>query len=877
MTGFRFTLRLAGRELARQHRRLALMVLCLAAGFAALFATTGFQARVLAGLRAESRDLLGADLALSSRGLLPAGAWEQIQGMPGLAGATLVYDFPSMASTGLPPGGASTGLPPGGTSTGLPPGGQSFARLVEVRAVQGPYPLAGRLETVPPRDSGEPWGVLVEAALAQAWGLAPGRPDLAPEALLAQHRGLRLGDGVVPVQAVVGADDSRQAAAFALGPRVYLGLATARRLGLVTPRARLSGRILAVLQPGADLARARAWCEATLLQDWRLRLQTHEEAAPALAQPIRNINRFIGQLGLFTLFLAALGAWAILAGYLKGREQDAAILRCLGAPPGAPATAYALVAAACAVAAMVLGWGAALLAGRTLPRLLGDLMPAVLARGPAALPPLGPAAAAALMLALVTVPMLARLRERAPLAALRGTEPAAGSATRRGLDWACGLAAAGGAVALILDQAPSRAVGAATAAGMALLFLALYGCFRLALRLLRRAAERLPLALKLALGQLGARPALGALLMAVIGLAVFLVLAVQLVKDDLVRPLAAQHGAGRRPNLFCIDVQPDQIGPLRDLLRLRCGREPLASPVVRARLQAIAGRPVEELPPGPEGPERAQSLRTREQNLTWRTRLSDSETVTAGAFWPEAGPDRAEVSLEQGFARAIGAAVGDELTFDAQGFPLQARVTSLRKVTWISFQPNFFIVCHPSLLAGLPATWIVAAELDSAEARAALQREVAAAWPNVTVLDVGEVVARIGRVLDLVERVARVLAGLMAGSALLVLSASLAALRLARARDLALLRTLGAGPGTLLASLAWEFLLLGGVSALVAGGLAWFLARAYSVRVLELEAGPGFGPALALALLAAALTAAVGLLGSLRALRARPMEVLREE
>ena len=138
-------------------------------------------------------------------------------------------------------------------------------------------------------------------------------------------------------------------------------------------------------------------------------------------------------------------------------------------------------------------------------------------------------------------------------------------------------------------------------------------------------------------------------------------------------------------------------------------------------------------------------------------------------------------------------------------------------------------------------------------------------------------VARVGRVLDLVAGVTRALAALMLVSALLVLAASLMAERLGRQRDLALLRALGAGHRTLLASLAWEFLLLGGSAALGSGLLAWTLAQAYSRRVLELEARPDPRAALLLVLLAAALTAAVGLLGSLRALQAKPMDVLRGE
>jgi len=844
LTGF--VLRSALRELRNQAGRLLLIALCIATGFAAFFATYGFSGRVLEGIASESRAMLGADLVVTARGAMPEAALERAKTVKGAR--CLVSDFPTMTSTG--------------------PVADTVSRLVEVRSIEAGYPLAGRLQVEPARGGGEPWGVLVDPGLAQAWGLRPAAPGMTEEQLLEQRRGLRLGDGVVPVQGIVGQDDTRQATAFALGPRLYLGAATARRVGLLSPRARYSTRLLLNLEPGASPARAAERLRTALPRG--LRIQTHEEAATALAQPIRNTNLFIRQLGLFTLLLSCLGAWAILAAYLKGREKDAAILRCLGAPPGAPAAIFALIAAVLVALALVLGLAAGSAAARVLPGLLGDLIPQAIRQGKAPALPVAETAAAVLMLVLVTVPTLARLRNVSPLLLLRDGPEVKG---RQVLARVCGAGAGILACALVVLNAPTPRVGFATAAGMAALFGVLLAAFRLLLFLYRRGAATLPLPLKLALGQMGARPALGSLLMSVIGLSVFLVLATQFVKDDLVRPLASRKGDGKRANLFFVDVQRDQVEAMRSLARSASGFEPMDAPMVRARLTGIAGHPVED------GGGEARSMQRREQNLTWRSRLRESETVTKGAFWPDdtlpgAAP-RNELSLEEGFARQIGAKLGDELVFDVAGTEVRGRVTSLRHVVWQSFQINFFIVVHPSLLRGAPAVWIMAAEVDGAPARAALQNEAARRFPNISTIDVGEIVERVGKVLDLVGLVTRALSGLMLASALLVLAASLLAGRLGRQRDLALLRTLGASHGTLLASLAWEFLILGGSAAVSAGLLAWWLARAYSSRVLQLDVAPDPRTALPLVLLAAALTAAVGLAGSYRALQAKPMDVLR--
>lgn len=847
--GIAFEARTAWRELKGSWARLLLVSLCLAAGFAAFFATALFSARVLKGVRAESRAILGGDAALSVNGLFPDGLRERASALPGVEASTLLYDFATVAE------------------------GSGQARLVEVRAVEAGYPLAGRLVLVPagPLASG---GVLLERPLAEAWGLKPGDPAAT----------VRLGGRAFPVQALLALDESRQASAFALGPRVLMARADAEAAGLLTLRSRLSGRLILRYAPGADAKALEAQLRRLAAgEPQRVRVQSHEDAAAALARPLRNLNRFVQQLGVMTLLLSTLGAWAILSAYLGARARDAAILRCLGVGPGGPFRIYGLLVLMLLGLALLLGFGAGLAAAAAVPRLLGDLIPAALQGSALGWPPPMESALAVLLVLLLCLPALLALRDASPLGLLREGLDARAPGLLTGL---CLGAAALAAALLLVRSAPAPAVGWAMVAGLGALFLLLYGSARLLVWAFRRVGLRAPLPLRLGLGQLGAKPTLTGLLMAVMGLAVFLTLSAQLVKDDVVGPLQAQTSAAEKPNLFLMDVQPAQREGVLALLAKEGARAPLEAPIVRARLVSVAGRPVvdrrnaererDRIEARDRGEDRGENFRTREQNLTFRDRPGASEAVVAGRFWQPGGPPSDEVSLEEGFATAIGAKLGDGMVFDVQGQELRGRVTSLRKVRWQSFQPNFFIVLHPSLLRDAPALHLVAAEAD-AGARARIQNGLAKAFPNVTPIDVSEILGKVDRILQTVAIVTRVLAGLMIASALLVLAASLLAGRLGRARDLALLRTLGATDAVLLRSLAWEFALLGGTAALLSAALAWNLARLYVTRVLELDSSPSLVAALVLLLLAAALTAAVGLAGSVKALRLKPLEVLRGE
>ena len=55
--------------------------------------------------------------------------------------------------------------------------------------------------------------------------------------------------------------------------------------------------------------------------------------------------------------------------------------------------------------------------------------------------------------------------------------------------------------------------------------------------------------------------------------------------------------------------------------------------------------------------------------------------------------------------------MGDSLTFDGGGSPFSAKVTSIRKVDWDSFKPNFFVIGTPALLKSHPASWITSFHL----------------------------------------------------------------------------------------------------------------------------------------------------------------------
>jgi putative ABC transport system permease protein len=353
-----------------------------------------------------------------------------------------------------------------------------------------------------------------------------------------------------------------------------------------------------------------------------------------------------------------------------------------------------------------------------------------------------------------------------------------------------------------------------------------------------------------------------------LSLGLFALLLLTLVRDDLLESWRSQVPAGA-PNRFVINIQPDQVAAVRAFLTDQGVRDVVLYPMARARLVAIAGRPVS---PDDYEEDRARRLAEREFNLSAMAEPPPDNRIVAGRWW--ARGETQGFSVEAGIADTLGIRLGDVLDFDAGGLPLSGRVTSLRQVDWDSFRVNFFVVAPAGVLDALPRSHITSFYLPPA--RVGVLSGLVAAFPNVTVIDVEQVMAELRGLMDRVSGAVRTIFLFSLGTGLLVMLAALYARRDERAREIGIWRTLGASRATLRAALAAEFAVLGLLAGAVAAGAASLLAWVLATRVFDLPHAPdpwiwlaGLGGGLLL-VLATGLAATRGLLNQppLAAIRA---------
>ncbi len=772
-------LRLLRRELRAGEMRVLLLAIALAV--ASLTAVAFFSDRLGLALGREANTLLAADLALRADHPIPPDYAREARrlGLQGSASAA----FLSMAIQG------------------------EKSLLAGIKAVQPGYPLRGRLRIAP-----------APYAADAATDALPGPGEVWLDARAAAGLGAAVGDAVdlgqarFRVSAILTFEGERGGNFLALAPRVLIRDADLAATGLVQEGSRVTYRLL-LAGDAAAVEQYRAWAAPRLKHGEKL--EEVRDARPELRQTLDKAQRYLGLAAVLTVALAAAASHLALRRYVQRHHDQYALLRCFG---GSRRQLFSLYLAQLAGLGLLagglgafLGWLAQFGLGSLLQEVVRLPLPAPTWR-PALL---GLAAGLILLLAFALPPLLRLARTPVLRVLRRDLGPAPGGARAA---HALGLVLVAG---LILWQAGDVRLAALVGAGVAGVMLAAAALVQGLLRPLAHLARHLPPGPRL--GLLGLRRRAGETTRQAMALSLGLLalLLLTLVRGDLLEAWRNKIPAGA-PNRFVINIQPDQVAPVRDWLRQQGVGETTLYPMIRARLTAIDGRPV-RIEDYPEG--RARRLAEREFNLSELADLPTDNVLTAGRWWQPG--QREGFTVEADLAKTLNIRLGDRLDFDAGGLPSSARVDSLRTVEWDSFRPNFFVATPPGALTDLPRSYITAFHVPAE--RSAVLAGLASAFPNLTVIDVAQVMRELQ---GMTERVSLAVQGVFAfslGVGVLVMLAALYSRRQERAREIGLWRTLGARRATLRAALASELLLLGALAGAVAAGaaslLAWVLAR----------------------------------------------------
>lgn len=843
----RFFLRQLRRESRGSRARLVFFALCLAVGVAAVVAVAGFSATLRAGLRAEARDLMAADLKLSGSRPVPPEVEALLAAEPGVE-LTRVAELVTVVAA--PAGSAGAGR----------------SRVVELKAVDGRFPFYGELTLAPPRP--------LDELLAGRGAVAA--PELLERLGLAVGEQISVGGQLFTLTGTVLAEPDRLGSAFALGPRLFLSGASLAATRLAETGSRVRRALLVRLPEGATAERATALAarlRSALPEPAFFRVETFAEGQPELRRGVDRTERFLGIVALLSLLVGGVGVAQTVRAWLAARLDSIAVWKALGGRPRELALLYLGQTAALALAGSSLGAAVGVALERAVPALLGPLLPK--------LPPpafdfvavgRGLALGVGIALLFALPPLLAALRVPAARVLRRDVEPLPAG---RLLVALAALLLVAGVAAFAAFQARSLVQGALFAAGVAVTTLVLALGARGLVRLVRGLPRLgLPLPLRYGLSALGRPGSATVASIVALGLGAMVVVGMRTIESGLTGRLRSDLPTDA-PTAFLIDIQPTQWPGVRAEIE-RAGATRIDTvPVVMARLSEIDGQPVAALAEkaGGEGRERRWAF-TREQRLTYLEQLPADNEVVQGRLWSD--PQKAEVSVEEDFAGDLGLALGSRIVFDIQGVPVEVTVTSIRRVRWETFGINFFLVVEPGVLEKAPQLRIAAIRLP-AGGEQKLQDTLAAAYPNVTLFAIRDVLEKVAAVLDRIGLGVRFLGGFTALAGIAILAGGIAAGAALRGREVALVKSLGMTRAGVALLFATEAAIAGAIAGAIGAVAGTLLGAAVLERGMEIPYRLDLLPPLVAIAGAALLAVLAGLAASLRPLAVRPLEALRSE
>src|SRR5471032_3026893 len=787
-------LQYALRELRGGLRGFYVFIACIALGSMAIAGVGSLAAGLADGLAREGRVILGGDLSFTL--IQREAAPPELKFLDSQGKVSSAATLRAMARTP-----------------------DCKATLVELKAVDGVYPLFGEVKLDPP-------GPLADA-LAQRDGVFGAAADATLLARLGVKPGARLtiGNAAFEIRAALASEPDKLAAGIGFGPRLLVSGDALRATGLLQPGSlvRWSYRLRLPQSVDAAVAAVTAQARAQLPEaGWDIRNRTN--VSPQLERNVERFTQFLTIVGLTALLVGGVGVGNAVKSHLDRRREVIATMKALGASGRRVFAVYLTQVLLLALIGGVIGVA------------LGAILPYAIAWTFGAIIPLPFVPAmhpAELVLALIYGLLTALAFALWPLG--RAHDVPVGALFRDGvasqprrprtiyvaLTAAAVIALASVAVLLAYD----RRVAIIYVGVAALVFVALRFVATLLMWAARHAPRARSTVLRLAVANIHRPSALTPTIVLSLGLGIALLVTVIEIDGNLRQQFAAELPA-KAPSFYFLDIPSDQAARFETYVR---GQAPGATldevPMLRGRIISANGVPAENLKPKDDAAWVLQS----DRGITYGGEIPVGSRLVEGQWWAADYNGPALVSFEKKIADGLGLKLGDPIVVNVLGRNITTTIANMRTVDWQSLGINFVMVFSPNAFRGAPATHLATLTYPDGSTptqEGAIIRSVADTFPMVTTVRVKEALESVGAIIANMVLAIRGASAITLLAAALVLGGALAAGHRHKVYDAVILKTLGATRPRLLAAYTIEYLLLGGATALfgvLAGSLAGWL------------------------------------------------------
>jgi putative ABC transport system permease protein len=830
---------MAWRDARPQWKRMILYILSVTIGIGALVAIQTFNTTIEDSVNAQSKTLLGADLEIEFETAFPDSLERELDTLGTQRAKELRFASMVLHQNG-------------GT------------RLSQIRGLEGAFPFYGaftlqnRIGSLDPSENeiyiDEQLALLFEAQLGDS---------------------LKVGERWYRLKGIIQKIPGESALSSLVGPRVYIDGSTLHNSRLLQRGSQIEYKSYHKLD-NPDFIESYAQRLDSLYASYDVDIETVESQRRDLGRAMDNLVGFLNLVAFVALLLGAIGVGSSINVLAKQKQQTIALLRCLGAKASQAISIFVIQALALgfigAAIGVLIGVGLVPL----FPLILEGLLPfdiKITYSGMALLNGFGIGFLFTLLFVLIP---LMPVRKASPLSTLRVTSHV--NAWKDPISIGLFLLFTGAMTLFVylqledLNETLGFMGGLVIALGLlTLLAWAIRWAFQ------RFFPQSASFTVRQGLANLYRPQNQTLLLIITIGLGTFLIATIFLMQDLLLKQIEFTAGKDQ-PNMVLYDIQHDQQNTIASLLDEYNLPALAKTPIVTMRLASVNGRSVADLKRDTTNLHDDWVLE-REWRMTYRDSLTDAETVTKGEFIGRSSldADLVPISIAQDILDDLRVGIGDTLTYDVQGIPIQTQVTSIREVDWRRFSTNFMVVFPSGVLESAPQFFVMLTRYEENEVAAAFMRDVVQTAPNVSAVDMTLILNTVRDILDKIEFAVQFMALLSILTGLVVLISSLIINRDQRVKESVLLRTLGAVKAKVKRIQFVEFTMLGVIASLTGSLLAMGSSFALSKFVFESDFYINWLILGGTFLGVTAIVIAIGLSNSRGIADRPPLDILRQE
>ncbi|MEP5545826.1 ABC transporter permease [Maribacter dokdonensis] len=831
---------MAWRDGKASGKRLLLFMASIILGIAAVVSIQSFSNNLKNNIGLQSKALMGADFLIDSNQPANERVVELMDSLGGYKAREV--KFASMAAF------------PKSLST----------KLVQVRAIEGNYPFYGELETEPTTsafDYQDKGGALVDATVMLQFDLKPGDS-------------VKLGTTTFPILgALITAPGSTGIGATA-APPIVVPFRFMEESGLLQRGSRL-GYNYYFEDDKVDLELLNDKVDP-LLDAENADMDTHTDTSERLGRRYENVGRFLNLVAFIALLLGCVGIASSVHIYIKEKLKAVAVLKCLGATRKQTFLIFLLQIAGMGLLGGIIGTAIGLLLQQTFPLILQEFLPFTVEISTSY-----PAIFVGLLLG-VSMSVLFALSPLvhtwfvSPLQVLRVQEDT-GKKSRPYQIWV--VVAIVLFVLLFALWLLGRWVFALSfVVGILVTFSILAGVSIGFMRLIKKYFPKSwSFAARQSLLNLYRPNNQTVVLILAIGIGTFLISTLYFTKDFLLAKTTFEASA-ESPNLILFDVQTEQRNDVENTI-IPKGLPVIDNiPIVTMRMERIKDRDVNDI--RLDTTTRVNKwILNHEFRTTYRDSMIGSEKLLEGEWLPSVPPktEVIPISLADNVANDALVKLGDTLLFNVQGKMMTTVVGNIRQVDWARMQLNFSIVFPTGVLEKAPQFHVVTTNAPDKASSANLQRELVKKFPNISIIDLRQVVTLVENILDKISWVITFMAFFSILTGIIVLIGSVRNSKYQRIRESVLLRTLGAQSKQILKINALEYLFLGVLGSGVGVLLSLLSSFLLAYFIFDTPFIPSWVPFLVVLPGITLLVLAIGLFNSRGVLNSPPLQVLRKE